>query len=65
VYFEIVGRDGQRLRSFYSELIGWEIAPAWSNSSRESRREREGVSPEPCTTTARNRSRRESDGPAG
>lgn len=31
VYFEIVGRDGQRLRSFYSELFGWEIAPTAIN----------------------------------
>ncbi len=25
VHFEIVGRDGERLRSYYSELFGWQI----------------------------------------
>jgi predicted enzyme related to lactoylglutathione lyase len=25
VHFEVVGRDGERLRSYYSELFGWEI----------------------------------------
>jgi uncharacterized protein len=25
VHFEIIGRDGERLRSYYSELFGWEI----------------------------------------
>lgn len=25
VHFEIVGRDGEALRAFYSELFGWEI----------------------------------------
>jgi uncharacterized protein len=28
VYFEIVGKDREALRSFYSELFGWDIAPA-------------------------------------
>ena len=25
VHFEIIGQDGDRLRSYYSELFGWEI----------------------------------------
>ena len=25
VHFEVVGRDGDKLRSYYSELFGWEI----------------------------------------
>jgi uncharacterized protein len=25
VHFEVVGKDGQKLRSYYSELFGWEI----------------------------------------
>src|SRR5262245_37641641 len=25
VHFEIIGRDGERLQSYYSELFGWEI----------------------------------------
>jgi predicted enzyme related to lactoylglutathione lyase len=25
VHFEIIGKDGERLRSYYSELFGWEI----------------------------------------
>jgi uncharacterized protein len=25
VHFEIIGRDGDKLRSYYSELFGWEI----------------------------------------
>lgn len=25
VHFEVIGRDGQRLRDYYSELFGWEI----------------------------------------
>lgn len=25
VHFEIIGRDGEMLRSYYSELFGWEI----------------------------------------
>jgi uncharacterized protein len=25
VHFEIMGRDGEKLRSYYSELFGWEI----------------------------------------
>jgi predicted enzyme related to lactoylglutathione lyase len=25
VHFEIVGKDGEKLRSYYSELFGWEI----------------------------------------
>jgi predicted enzyme related to lactoylglutathione lyase len=25
VHFEIVGKDGERLRSYYSELFGWQI----------------------------------------
>jgi uncharacterized protein len=25
VHFEVIGRDGDKLRSFYSELFGWEI----------------------------------------
>ena len=25
VHFEIIGKDGDRLRSYYSELFGWEI----------------------------------------
>lgn len=24
-HFEIIGKDGERLRSYYSELFGWEI----------------------------------------
>jgi len=26
VWFEVVGKDGARLRSFYSSLFGWQIA---------------------------------------
>jgi predicted enzyme related to lactoylglutathione lyase len=25
MHFEIIGKDGERLRSYYSELFGWEI----------------------------------------
>jgi predicted enzyme related to lactoylglutathione lyase len=25
VHFEVIGRDGERLKSFYSRLFGWEI----------------------------------------
>jgi uncharacterized protein len=25
VHFEVIGKDGDRLRSYYSELFGWEI----------------------------------------
>jgi uncharacterized protein len=25
VHFEIVGKDGERLKSYYSELFGWEV----------------------------------------
>jgi uncharacterized protein len=25
VHFEVVGKDGERLRSYYSELFGWKI----------------------------------------
>lgn len=25
VHFEVVGKDGEKLRSFYSELFGWEF----------------------------------------
>jgi uncharacterized protein len=25
VHFEIIGKDGERLRSYYSELFGWDI----------------------------------------
>ena len=25
VHFEVIGRDGDKLRSYYSELFGWEI----------------------------------------
>jgi uncharacterized protein len=25
VHFEVIGRDGDKLRSFYSDLFGWEI----------------------------------------
>lgn len=31
VHFEIEGRDGKALASFYSELFGWEIFPAATN----------------------------------
>jgi uncharacterized protein len=25
VHFEVIGKDGEKLRSYYSELFGWEI----------------------------------------
>jgi predicted enzyme related to lactoylglutathione lyase len=25
IHFEIIGKDGEKLRSYYSELFGWEI----------------------------------------
>jgi uncharacterized protein len=25
VHFEVIGKDGDKLRSYYSELLGWEI----------------------------------------
>ena len=25
VHFEVIGKDGDKLRSYYSELFGWEI----------------------------------------
>ena len=25
VHFEVIGKDGERLRNYYSELFGWEI----------------------------------------
>lgn len=28
IHFEIIGKDGDRLRSYYSELFGWEIDAA-------------------------------------
>jgi len=28
VHFEIIGKDGERLRSYYSDLFGWEIDAA-------------------------------------
>ena len=27
VHFEIIGREGAKLRDYYSQLFGWEIAP--------------------------------------
>jgi predicted enzyme related to lactoylglutathione lyase len=27
VHFEVVGKDGDKLRSYYSELFGWEFGP--------------------------------------
>lgn len=48
VHFEITGRDGGRLRNFYAELFGWEIAPIAANPDygmvpRESNLNAEGV----------------------
>jgi uncharacterized protein len=31
VFFEIAGRDGERLRPFYQELFGWSFAPSDSD----------------------------------
>ena len=28
VHFEVVGKDGQKLRSYYSDLFGWEFSDA-------------------------------------
>ena len=25
MHFEVIGKDGEKLQSFYSELFGWEI----------------------------------------
>ncbi|MDQ2984211.1 MAG: glyoxalase [Actinomycetota bacterium] len=27
VHFEVIGKDGEKLQSYYSELFGWEINP--------------------------------------
>ena len=27
VHFEVIGKDGAKLRSYYSELFGWEFGP--------------------------------------
>jgi predicted enzyme related to lactoylglutathione lyase len=30
VHFEVVGKDGEGLRNYYSELFGWEFGePRW------------------------------------
>lgn len=48
VHFEIVGRDGERLKGFYSELFGWdavgvEANPAYGRVDREENLNAEGV----------------------
>jgi predicted enzyme related to lactoylglutathione lyase len=39
VHFEVIGKDGEKLRSYYSELFGWEFGdpigpPNYSFKSR-------------------------------
>jgi predicted enzyme related to lactoylglutathione lyase len=41
VYFEIVGKDREALRSFYSELFGWDIAPGADQPGLRLRRSRD------------------------
>jgi uncharacterized protein len=41
VHFEVIGRDGERLQSYYSELFGWEIDA--SNPMKYGLVQREGV----------------------
>jgi len=47
VHFEIVGKDGQALRAFYSELFGWDIdannPAAYGMVQREGNTNAEGV----------------------
>ena len=45
VHFEVVGKDGEKLQSYYSELFGWEIDA--NNPMKYGMVQREGnVSPE-------------------
>jgi predicted enzyme related to lactoylglutathione lyase len=45
VHFEVIGKDGEKLQSYYSELFGWEINA--DNPMKYGMVEREGnVSPE-------------------
>jgi predicted enzyme related to lactoylglutathione lyase len=63
VRFEITGRDLRRLRSFYSELFGWEIdtsyVPHYGTVERNTNAEGIGIAgavsevPEPPSTTYR------------
>jgi predicted enzyme related to lactoylglutathione lyase len=47
VHFEITGKDGEKLQSYYSELFGWEIdasnAMKYGIVSREGNTNEEGV----------------------
>ena len=47
VHFEVVGKDGKKLQSYYSELFGWEIDASnpmeYGMSTREGNTGREGV----------------------
>jgi len=48
VHFEIVGRDGEGLQGFYSELFGWETTDAGANTAyglvaREGNTNAEGI----------------------
>jgi predicted enzyme related to lactoylglutathione lyase len=47
VHFEVIGKDGEKLRSYYSELFGWEIDANnpmnYGNVQREGNTNDEGV----------------------
>ena len=47
VHFEVVGKDGKKLQSYYSELFGWEIDASnpmeYGMITREGNTGREGV----------------------
>ena len=47
VHFEVVGKDGQKLQSYYSELFGWEVDAnnpmGYGMVPREGNTGREGV----------------------
>ena len=47
VHFEVIGKDGKKLQSYYSELFGWEVDSnnemGYGMVSREGNTGREGV----------------------
>ncbi|MGH2742527.1 MAG: VOC family protein [Thermoleophilaceae bacterium] len=66
VHFEVIGKDGEKLRSYYSELFGWEIdadnpmdygtVPREGNTNAEGAGIGGGVGKAPTTTRATSRS---------
>lgn len=45
VHFEVIGKDGGKLQSYYSELFGWEIDANNPTSRRRCRRRRASAGP--------------------